>query len=1004
MKNQLGVRVESAAFDGSAVEVASLRGREAISRMFELELVLVTTPSASLDEEKLLTNSITIVFERSDATGITVETRRISGIVRHIRDRALSESQHREYLISVVPRAWLASLTTTSDVCMELSIPDILKKKLLDGASLEDGEDVEMRLRESYPVKEFVVQYKESNLDFVCRLAEDQGIHFFFEADESGRDVLVFGDSNSAFKPAAPASSTFRARGESAEVFELEANRQLVTRSFVARDYNYRNPSMDVLGEASIGALGAGRYDEFGPHAKTPAEATFYANIRAQEAAAHSLTFDGKSELPGLRAGSVLVVEGHHRGELELVVTEVEHDFAQSSGAQGGGQERPYENRFRALLKGQTFRPARITPKPVVHGVVTGVVESGAPTDLGAIDDQGRYRVAFMYDSVTGRGDAKASRPLRMAQPSASAGRGFHAPLKAGTEVIITCVNGDPDRPIIAGAVPNPQTPSPVTSANAEKSVWTTNKNSIAIDDAQPRCKISVNGEDHVLQLGEPNGPEKGILLETKESITLRSKTESTWHSKELSLYTEKKTAVVTNSIMSTAGVPTFKSKWEKLEEVAESAAEFAQNAAEKLDKVAEFFTEAKQEAEDKKKRADEALAKTRKKVFEELTKDAEPQPVNQADGTARFETEAEAKERAFNTGIADPDNANLKRKLDAAMMKSAEAAKELEEFEESTSSGQVKKAREEIKGAIDAAEEKLSGAVETYEAHKGKLAKAAETVKALAPAVKKVDALFSKLGSLFSKASHQAIDATVSASQKVSAAVPKASGQRRGDDVGAFKEPYNIQASYNSAALYGWKNAFMFGGKSATIFSANSVSALGRKRVDVKSAQLVEVAAKDVVLSAKKEIDAYSDGTVAIVAKAKGVKVPGDASIMINGQKDVHFVSDDKSVHVKANQNVSIFAQQGNTVVTTKKDLLALAKDGKFEIEAAKGSGKIATKQKLELTSKDDFALLADKKGTIRTKDALKINSKSGHWKTSGEIEVKTKKLIVNAKKIELG
>ena len=209
-----------------------------------------------------------------------------------------------------------------------------------------------------------------------------------------------------------------------------------------------------------------------------------------------------------------------------------------------------------------------------------------------------------------------------------------------------------------------------------------------------------------------------------------------------------------------------------------------------------------------------------------------------------------------------------------------------------------------------------------------------------------------------------------MTASQKVSNAVPKASGQRRGDDVGVFKAPYNIQASYNSAALYGWKNAFVFGGKNVTLFSAKAVSALGRQRVDVKSANLVEVSAKDVVLSAKKEIDAYSDGTVAIVAKSMGIKVRAE----------------------------------GNTTVTTKKDLLVLVKDGKIDIEAQKGPGKLHTKQKLEVSTKDDLLLSAEKKGTIRIKDDLKLNSKSGHWKMSGELEIKSSKLAVKAKKIELG
>ncbi len=1012
MKNVLGVRLESPAFEAGTVLVAEVTGREAISQLFEIELRLATREGVVLDEEKLMTSFVTLVFERSTSdTGAATDVRRISGTVRSLLDRALSESRHREYVVTLVPRVWQASLTSTSDVCMDLSIPEIIQSKLVDGASLDASLDLELRLKGTYGPRELVVQYKETNLAFASRLAEDLGISFFFEEGEDGREVMVFADDNSAFKPSTPETAPFHGRGDKTDVYELEARRQLVTKSFVARDYNYRNPAMDVLGEANTTALGSGRFDEYGPHAKTPEEATFYAKVRAQESQARSLTYEGRSELPGLRAGSVLVVEGHPRGELEIVVTEVEHRFAQQVFGFGDASEHPYENRFRAIPRSSTYRPARLTPKPVVHGMVTGIVEAASPTSLGAIDEQGRYRVSFLYDSVTGRGDGKASRPLRMAQPSAGDSRGFHLPLKTGTEVLITCVNGDPDRPIIAGAVPNPQTPSPVTAANAEKSMWKTNVNSIAIDDDQPRCKISVAGEDHVLQIGQPNGPEEGILLETKKNITLRSKTESTWHSKELSLFTEKNTAVVTKDILVTAGVPTFKSKWEKLEEVAESAAEFGQSMASKLDKVAEQLTHARKEAEEKKTHAVKAVSEAQKAAREGMgvKEKAHPKPVMTPQGP-HYETQEQAEQRTFEEEIAKPENERYARGITQAMYDAAEATKELEDFDEHTATGEVTAARKEIKEAIDTAHEELESFHDKYKKYApyaDKVKKAAESVKGLGPLIKKLpsaEALFSKLGALFSKASHQAIDATVTASQKVSNAVPKASGQRRGDDVGVFKAPYNIQASYNSAALYGWKNAFVFGGKNVTLFSAKAVSALGRQRVDVKSANLVEVSAKDVVLSAKKEIDAYSDGTVAIVAKSKGIKVPAEASIMVNGQKDVHLVSDDKSVHLKANENISLFAQQGNTTVTTKKDLLVLVKDGKIDIEAQKGPGKLHTKQKLEVSTKDDLLLSAEKKGTIRIKDDLKLNSKSGHWKMSGELEIKSSKLAVKAKKIELG
>jgi type VI secretion system VgrG family protein len=1014
MKDFVAVRIESAAFGTDAVHVAELSGREAVSRLFEFELRLAS--QGDIDEEALLTKGATLIFERKSDGADVKELRRVSGMVRSVRDRGMSEANHHEYVAVLVPRAWQATLTSTSDVCMDMSVPDILKKKLQEGAALDPGKDLDLRLDQSYPAREFVVQYKETNFAFCCRLAEDLGIHFSFE-QKDGKDVMVFADGNASLKPAEPAKAPFAPRGDRSDVYELESRRQLVSKSFVARDYNYRNPGMDVLGQAQTTVLGSGKVDEYGPHAKTPDEATFYARVRAEEASSQHLVFEGKSDLPGARAGSLLTVEGHPRGDLELLVTEVTHELTQAVFGVPPAKERPYRNEFRAILRDVPFRPARVTPKPVVHGVVTGIVESAAATDFGAIDDQGRYRVTFMYDSVTGRGDGKASRPLRMAQPSASAGRGFHAPLKPGTEVIVTCVNGDPDRPIIAGAVPNPQTPSPVSSANAEKSMWTTNKNSIAIDDDKPRCKVSVAGEDHVLQIGHPNGPELGILMETKENISERTKKVKTSYSKLETMLTERKFGTATDDILQAAGIPNPMSAWDKVQEAAQAFSELAKSVSAMADGVADMFEYGEQDAKEAKEEADAELKKVRKKAFEKLGQgksidqfgmqivdSPKPKVVSNPDGTARYETQDEAEQRTFDEALKDPKNKKTADEIDAAMKKSADAQKNLEEVQKHTAEAATKEATDDVQEFLQDVEDvgekigeykdKAEKLYEKYEKYADAVKAKIEKIKGVGPALKKLAEkgapLISKISSIFQKATQKALDEVVKDAQKAGNAVPSTSGERNGHDVGSFASPHNIQLSRNSAALFGGRNAFMFGAKNATILSAASSSILARGRVDVKSTKLVEVAAKKIALSAKKEIDAYSDGTVLVVAKSQGVKVPSEASIVVNGQQDVHVVSDDKSLHVKANKNISVFANEGNLVMTSKKgDFLWLAEEGKLELEVKKGTAKVAVKGKTELATEDELHVTAKKTGTVKTDDALTLDCKDGHWKASGDVDV---------------
>lgn len=108
-------------------------------------------------------------------------------------------------------------------------------------------------------------------------------------------------------------------------------------------------------------------------------------------------------------------------------------------------------------------------PWPKIDGVINAIVDGERQSTGTSIDDEGRYRVVLPMDEA-GTSGGSASRWVRRAQPSAGAGYGMHMPLHIGTEVAIAHVNGDPDRPIILGAVPNAATPSPVVASNGPQS------------------------------------------------------------------------------------------------------------------------------------------------------------------------------------------------------------------------------------------------------------------------------------------------------------------------------------------------------------------------------------------------------------------------------------------------------------------------------------------------------------------------------------------------------
>jgi type VI secretion system secreted protein VgrG len=252
-------------------------------------------------------------------------------------------------------------------------------------------------------------------------------------------------------------------------VFELTARHRIVPAYYAVRDYNYRTPLVDITGEHELPNAFAGGVIEYGQHHKTPDEGKALAAVRAEERLAGQLVYTGKSGAPALAAGMRVTIADHpDLGSIEVIVTEVEHRATLVVGSKGASDLPGYVNTFRAIPADRTYRPPRVTPRPRIAGLVTGIIDggpAGPAAKYAQIDEQGRYLVRFLFDT-TPPGERPTSRPVRMLQNHAGENYGTHIPLKPGVEVLIGFIDGDPDRPLIVGAVPNPIKPSPVTNAN----------------------------------------------------------------------------------------------------------------------------------------------------------------------------------------------------------------------------------------------------------------------------------------------------------------------------------------------------------------------------------------------------------------------------------------------------------------------------------------------------------------------------------------------------------
>lgn len=459
------VQLELEGLEASDLWVRRLQGREKISSLFQFDVQVASRVSGSaenlqgapVDPDEMIGRDACLRF--LDRDGGLLRT--VHGLVSSCRMRADAGIVHATYDLTIVPRAWQLGLVSMQEVFLDQTVLQILRTKL---SRLDLAHTLDLRTVDDQPSRELVVQYKETDLAFVSRLLEHVGLAFHFEEGEEGGERLVVTDQVPSF-PRLDQAIRYAPQREAVGVSELSRERRLIPGEHAVADYNYRNPHLDLVATASL-AEGRGGIVEYGTHHKSPEEGRALAAIRAEEATASAEVYEGRSLVARLSAGLRFQLEGFPFGnEQELLVVEVHHELDHScpAGAEG---DAGYRNRFVAVSTARAFRPARTTPRPRIHGVVSAIVQvkTGDTTNSPPrLDAEGRYTISFHFDQVEAQAE-KTSHPVRMAQPFAGPQQGMHFPLRQGTEVLVAFVDGDPDRPVIVGAVPNTSTPSVVTA------------------------------------------------------------------------------------------------------------------------------------------------------------------------------------------------------------------------------------------------------------------------------------------------------------------------------------------------------------------------------------------------------------------------------------------------------------------------------------------------------------------------------------------------------------
>ncbi len=438
----------------TGLRLRSAVATETLGRPYELELQLTATEPVAA--ASVLGLPMAVHLNLGDG-----RARHFHGLVSELSFLGVRGQHSYDYRATLRPWIWFLSRAHNCRIFQDLTVPEII----MEVFRRHDFEDFKLApLSGQYDKQEFLVQYRESDLDFVSRLLEEVGLYYYFEHEANKHTVVLCDDAAAHTAADACAELPYhppdRQRGEHVEyISHWEEMSRVATSACAARDFDFQRPNAPLSARGSYARAHAlGDFEAYDyPGAFSGLEqGNARMQLRAEEHCSGARRSTGRSNARNLTCGRRLTLTGHAVEEYDqtyLVLSTVIHiqGHVVESGSADGREVVTTE--FVAQASQQPFRLARTTPRPVVHGAQTAIV-AGPDKQQIFTDEHGRVQVKFHWDR-RGVTNEQASCWIRVSQLWAGAGFGaMHIP-RIGQEVIVDFLEGDPDRPIIVGRVYN---------------------------------------------------------------------------------------------------------------------------------------------------------------------------------------------------------------------------------------------------------------------------------------------------------------------------------------------------------------------------------------------------------------------------------------------------------------------------------------------------------------------------------------------------------------------
>ncbi|XIG12469.1 type VI secretion system spike protein VgrG1a [Pseudomonas aeruginosa] len=445
-----------------------MEGREELGRLFAYELHLVSE-NPNLPLEQLLGKPMSLSLELPGGS-----RRFFHGIVARCSQVA-GHGQFAGYQATLRPWPWLLTRTSDCRIFQNQSVPEIIKQVFRD-LGFSDFEDA---LSRSYREWEYCVQYRETSFDFVSRLMEQEGIYYWFRHEQS-RHILVLSDAygahqsppNYASVPYYPPTLEQRERDH---FYDWHMAREVQSGSLSLNDYDFQRPGARLEVRSNIARPHAAAdyplYDYPGEYVQSQ-DGEQYARNRIEAIQAQHERVRLRGVVRGIGAGHLFRLSGYPRDDQnrEYLVVGAEYRVVQElyeTGSGGAGSQ--FESELDCIDASQSFRLLPQTPVPVVRGPQTAVVVGPKGEEIWT-DQYGRVKVHFHWDRHD-QSNENSSCWIRVSQAWAGKNWGSMQIPRIGQEVIVSFLEGDPDRPIITGRVYNAEQTVPYElPANATQS------------------------------------------------------------------------------------------------------------------------------------------------------------------------------------------------------------------------------------------------------------------------------------------------------------------------------------------------------------------------------------------------------------------------------------------------------------------------------------------------------------------------------------------------------